>query len=222
MNVGCIPKKLMHQAALVGQTIKHSNVYGWQSADGESLDKLVNHNWERMVESVQANIKSSNFKYRVALRNEKVNYINSYGTLIDNHTIKIVDKKGKESTLTSKDFLIATGERPKLPDDCEGVELSITSDDLFSLPKSPGKTVVVGASYVALECAGFLKGLGLDVTVMVRSILLRGFDQVRHFIAFLYCADQKSNLKTNRLLFHHRCLCIIILGNGRKNRSVHG
>lgn len=36
---------------------------------------------------------------------------------------------------------------------------------------------MVGASYVALECGGFLAGLGLDVTVMVRSILLRGFDQ---------------------------------------------
>ena len=36
---------------------------------------------------------------------------------------------------------------------------------------------MVGASYVSLECGGFLKGIGLDVTVMVRSILLRGFDQ---------------------------------------------
>lgn len=55
--------------------------------------------------------------------------------------------------------------------------LPFSSDDLFSLPYCPGKTLVVGASYVALECAGFLVGLGLDVTVMVRSILLRGFDQ---------------------------------------------
>lgn len=36
---------------------------------------------------------------------------------------------------------------------------------------------MIGASYVALECAGFLAGLGYDTTVMVRSILLRGFDQ---------------------------------------------
>lgn len=36
---------------------------------------------------------------------------------------------------------------------------------------------MVGASYVALECAGFLRGLGYETTVMVRSILLRGFDQ---------------------------------------------
>jgi thioredoxin reductase (NADPH) len=51
------------------------------------------------------------------------------------------------------------------------------SDDIFSLKYNPGKTLCVGASYVSLECAGFLKGIGLDVTVMVRSILLRGFDQ---------------------------------------------
>jgi len=42
---------------------------------------------------------------------------------------------------------------------------------------TPGKTLVVGASYVALECAGFLAALGYDTSVMVRSILLRGFDQ---------------------------------------------
>lgn len=37
--------------------------------------------------------------------------------------------------------------------------------------------MVVGASYIALECGGFLHALGTDVTIMVRSILLRGFDQ---------------------------------------------
>jgi hypothetical protein len=33
-------------------------------------------------------------------------------------------------------------------------------------------------SDVALECAGFLTGLGFDTSVMVRSVYLRGFDQV--------------------------------------------
>ena len=51
------------------------------------------------------------------------------------------------------------------------------SDDVFSLLYCPGKTLVVGASYVALECGGFLQAIGLDTTIMVRSILLRGFDQ---------------------------------------------
>ena len=51
------------------------------------------------------------------------------------------------------------------------------SDDIFSLPYAPGRTLFIGASYISLECAGFLHGLGYDTTVMVRSILLRGFDQ---------------------------------------------
>lgn len=40
------------------------------------------------------------------------------------------------------------------------------------------RLVVLSSSDVALECAGFLTGIGLDTTVMVRSIALRGFDQV--------------------------------------------
>eukprot|EP01070_Trichotokara_eunicae_P003434 Trichotokara_eunicae@DN3366_c0_g1_i1.p1 len=65
-----------------------------------------------------------------------------------------------------------------VPADVPGAkELAITSDDLFSLKEDPGKTLVVGASYIALECAGLLTELGYDVTIAVRSILLRGFDQ---------------------------------------------
>lgn len=45
------------------------------------------------------------------------------------------------------------------------------------MPEKPEKILIVGASYIALECAGFLNAFGVDVTVMVRSIFLRGFDQ---------------------------------------------
>ncbi|KAG8128101.1 putative Thioredoxin reductase 3-like protein [Naja naja] len=127
VNVGCIPKKLMHQAALLGQALQDSRRFGWEYDQQE---------------------------VRVA-----------------------INRKGQETFYTAETFVIATGERPRylgIPGD---KEYCITSDDLFSLPYCPGRTLVVGASYVALECAGFLASLGLDVTVMVRSILLRGFDQ---------------------------------------------
>ena len=55
-------------------------------------------------------------------------------------------------------------------------ECCITSDDVFSLPEAPGKTLCVGASYISLETAGFLTALGYDTTVAIRSIPLRGFD----------------------------------------------
>ena len=64
-------------------------------------------------------------------------------------------------------MLLATGGRPRYPDIPGAKEYGITSDDIFSLPYHPGKTLLVGASYIALECAGFLAGLGIDATVMV-------------------------------------------------------
>ncbi|ELK25957.1 Thioredoxin reductase 1, cytoplasmic [Myotis davidii] len=171
VNVGCIPKKLMHQAALLGQAVRDSRNYGW------NVEETVGHDWGKMTEAVQNHIGSLNWGYRVALREKKVTYENAYGQFVGPHRIKTTNNKGKEKIYSAERFLIATGERPRylgIPGD---KEYCISSDDLFSLSYCPGKTLVVGASYVALECAGFLAGIGLDVTVMVRSILLRGFDQ---------------------------------------------
>ncbi|XP_063147749.1 thioredoxin reductase 3 isoform X2 [Candoia aspera] len=171
VNVGCIPKKLMHQTALLGQALQDSRKFGWE------YDQQVKHNWEAMIEAIQNYIGSLNWGYRVALREKTVTYLNAYGEFIGPHKIKATNRKGQETFYTAQAFVIATGERPRylgIPGDRE---YCITSDDLFSLPYCPGRTLIVGASYVALECAGFLAGLGLDVTVMVRSILLRGFDQ---------------------------------------------
>jgi len=83
---------------------------------------------------------------------------------------------GKEEKVTAKTIVLATGGRPSYPGIPGDKEFGITSDDMFSLKKAPGKTLIVGASYVALECAGFLTAFGYDTTVMVRSIFLRGFD----------------------------------------------
>jgi len=44
------------------------------------------------------------------------------------------------------------------------------------LKKNPGKTLIIGAGYIALECASFLHHLGNDVTVMIRSRPLRTMD----------------------------------------------
>lgn len=59
------------------------------------------------------------------------------------------------------------GGRPVYPDFPGAKDQCISSDDIFSLQEPPGKTLIIGASYIALETAGFLAGLGYDVTVMV-------------------------------------------------------
>ena len=64
-------------------------------------------------------------------------------------------------------------------------EYAITSDDLFSLNYHPKKTLIIGASYIALECGGFLHGIGADVTVMVYTYIFRHFFPRRiHALAY--------------------------------------
>eukprot|EP00051_Salpingoeca_urceolata_P018007 m.250668 g.250668 ORF g.250668 m.250668 type:complete len:489 (+) comp19100_c0_seq19:3552-5018(+) len=172
VNVGCIPKKLMHQAALLGHGLEDAREFGWQITS----EAETKHDWAKLVQGVQDHIGSLNWGYRVALRDKGAKYMNAKGTILDAHTVKTVNKRGKEVNVTTDKILIAVGGRPSYPA-IPGAELAVTSDDLFSLDHEPGKTLVIGASYVALECAGFLAGLGYDTTVMVRSILLRGFDQ---------------------------------------------
>lgn len=181
-NIRCIPKKLFHAGALLRDSIRSDTaafgikVGDNQNGDGQLTDPTSEQHWEVIRESIQNYIRGLNFKYRVRLREKEVTYLNKLAKFTDKHTIEAVDKKGKASTLTASRFLIATGGRPT-PLNCEGGDLAISSDDIFGLEKSPGKTLCVGASYISLECAGFLAGIGLDVTVAVRSILLRGFDR---------------------------------------------
>jgi len=171
VNVGCIPKKLMHQASLLGEAMNDAKSFGWE------IEKLPAHKWESMVEQVQMHVKSLNFGYRADLMTNAVKYYNAYATFIDERTVEAVDKKGKTTRITADNFIIATGGRPKFPDIPGAKEHGISSDDIFSWKTPPGKTMVVGASYVALECAGFIHGVGYETTVMMRSIPLRGFDQ---------------------------------------------
>lgn len=99
------------------------------------------------------------------------------GVFTDPHTILVTGSKIQEE-ISGKYILIAVGGRPNYMDIPGGVEYGITSDDLFSLNKEPGKTLILGAGYIALECAGFLNGIGYDVTVMNRTkVALRRFDQ---------------------------------------------
>eukprot|EP00588_Corethron_pennatum_P015510 CAMPEP_0194265108 /NCGR_PEP_ID=MMETSP0169-20130528/446_1 /TAXON_ID=218684 /ORGANISM="Corethron pennatum, Strain L29A3" /LENGTH=626 /DNA_ID=CAMNT_0039005509 /DNA_START=30 /DNA_END=1910 /DNA_ORIENTATION=+ len=171
VNVGCIPKKLYHRAAISRESyVADAEAFGLGAVAPPPA------NWETLRTNIQNYIRGLNFKYRVSLREADVTYKNALGKFVDPHTMTLTDKKGRESTVTFGRCLVATGGRPT-PLSCPGGELAVSSDDIFSMKSSPGKTLCVGASYISLECAGFLAGLGLDVTVAVRSILLRGFDR---------------------------------------------
>ncbi|XP_039258102.2 thioredoxin reductase 2, mitochondrial-like [Styela clava] len=171
VNVGCIPKKLMHQAALLGHSIHDARKFGW------NIPGDITNNWEELSHAVQMHVRSLNWGHKVQLNERKVKYYNAYGSFVDANTVRGTKKNGDKIYLQSDNIVIAVGGRPRYPNFPGAREHCITSDDLFWKKKPPGKTLVVGGSYVGLECAGFLHGLGFDTTLLIRSIPLRGFDQ---------------------------------------------
>ena len=171
VNVGCIPKKMMHYAGLMYDQIEKYKLIGYPSEIKKEF------NWENLVENVNIHISSLNFGYRSGLRSSGVQYFNKFAKFVDAHTLELTDKKGKTQKVTADKILMATGLRPAYPEIEGAKELCITSDDLFKLKKPPGKTLIIGASYIAVESASFLRSFGFDVSLMIRSILLRGFDR---------------------------------------------
>jgi thioredoxin reductase (NADPH) len=207
VNVGCVPKKLMHYTALIGSMKKDGEYFGWNSTSKEREDATFN--WEKLVKNIGNHIRSLNFSYGSSLTNANVEYINAEAKFKDTNTIVYAppkkldlfsstknndgdeDKENLSSVteeINAKYIVIAVGGRPHIPEDVPGaLEYSISSDDIFwRKEKAPGKTLCVGGGYISLECAGFLNEFGYDTSVAVRSKILRTFDDD--------CADKIKDL----------------------------
>lgn len=89
--------------------------------------------------------------------------------------VDLQDGSGK-STFTANHILIATGGYPLLPG-IVGAEHGITSDGFFDMEYLPQKIAVVGAGYIAVELAGVLNAIGVEVHMFLRGdTFLRTFD----------------------------------------------
>jgi len=176
VNVGCIPKKLFHYSALLGESIHDLKHLGWS---GSFAHNEPAHNWSELVDTVTNYIRKLNFSYRTGARSAGVEYINARAKFAgqEETVLEYVDtKSGETREVRAKHVLVAVGGRPTIPDSIKGIEHAITSDDIFYSSKPPGKTLVIGGGYIAMECAGFLTGMGYPTTVAVRSRPLRTFD----------------------------------------------
>lgn len=133
------------------------------------------------MQNVQNHVKSLNFGYRSQLISDQTTFVNALAKFKDANTIQFTDEVNdfysgvNLAELKFKYAVVCTGGRPAMLECLKDV--AITSDDIFSLQRPPGKTLVVGGGYIAVETAGFLGGFGYDVTMMTRNKYLKDFDQ---------------------------------------------
>ncbi len=166
VNRGCVPKKVMWNAAHIAHTLSDVAGYGFDV-------EQKNFDWGKLVADREKYIARLNGIYETNLNKENVEHLQGFGSLLDAHTVKVGDK-----SYTAKRILLAPGGTPTVPD-IPGADLGITSDGFFELTEMPKKVAVVGAGYIAVELAGMLHSLGADVSLVIRrEHFLREFDDL--------------------------------------------
>jgi len=164
VNVGCVPKKLMWNAAGIAQAIADAPGYGFSVS-------LEGHDWGALRKSRDTYIERLNGIYAGNLDKRGVTLLRGRASL-DAEGGVVVDGR----SYAAKHVIIATGGRPIVPD-IEGAELGITSDEFFALDARPSRVLIVGSGYVAVEIGGVFRALGSEVTIAVRRDgVLRDFD----------------------------------------------
>jgi len=164
VNVGCVPKKVMWNAAELGSALHDAVDYGFNVSSAPVDWALLKHKRDVYIERL-------NGLYAANLAKRSVELVRARASFLDTHTVS-----AGERALRADHILIATGGRPLLPQ-IPGAQLGITSDGFFQLEVRPQRVAVVGGSYIGIELAGIFAGLGTQTTLVLRGdVALRAFD----------------------------------------------
>ena len=162
---GCVPKKLMVYASHFPSLFESATGYGWKVGDTE-LD------WSHFITSINNEVNRLSALHINFLERAGVELIQSRARLMDEHTIEVDGRK-----VTADKILIAVGGRPVKPD-IPGMEYGITSNEIFHLKEKPKHISIIGAGYIGSEFACIMRGLGCEVTQIIRGdMILKGFDE---------------------------------------------
>uniref|UniRef100_A0A3P9PF04 Glutathione reductase n=1 Tax=Poecilia reticulata TaxID=8081 RepID=A0A3P9PF04_POERE len=154
VNVGCVPKKVMWNAAVHAEYLHDHSDYGFAT-------EKVNFSWETLKAKRDAYVSRLNQIYRNNLDKAKIETIQGYARFTDDPepTVEVNGRK-----LTAPHILIATG----------GCGISYLNIFILVLSSC---LVIVGAGYIAVEMAGILATLGSKTSLVIRQTgVLRNFD----------------------------------------------
>jgi glutathione reductase (NADPH) len=164
VNLGCVPKKIMWNAALIGHTLHDAAGYGFDVALGR-------HDWELLKRRRDEYIAQLNASYERSLANRKVELRRGHARLQSAQLVEIGEQR-----LSARAVVLANGGRPLVPR-LPGAELGMTSDGFFALSERPRRVAIVGAGHIAAELGSIFAALGSHTTIVMRhERILRHLD----------------------------------------------
>jgi glutathione reductase (NADPH) len=168
VNVGCVPKKVMWNAAGIADSLADAGDYGFEI--GKAAETGGN-DWSALKKKRDAYVARLNGIYARNLAAKGVAHIEGRAKFLDAHTVEVNGVR-----YTGTHVVIATGGYPDVPR-LPGAELGITSDGFFELEARPQRVAVVGSGYVACELASAFQALGSETELFIRKDhLLTHFD----------------------------------------------
>jgi glutathione reductase (NADPH) len=164
VNVGCVPKKVMWNAAGIALSLADASDYGFGITIGDN-------DWGVLKQKRDAYIVRLNDIYARNLAAKGVTLVKGRARFVDAHTVEVNGVR-----LSASHVVIATGGAPSVPK-LPGGERGITSDGFFELEHRPQRVAIVGSGYVACELASAFHELGSQVELFIRKDhLLTHFD----------------------------------------------
>lgn len=161
LNVGCMPSKaLLHASELyAAATGPEFAKLGIEVKPKLNLPQMM----AQKAESVEALTKGVEF----LMKKNKVDYVKGWGRIDGAGKVVVKVEDGSETTLETKNIVIATGSEPTpLPGVTIDNKRIVDSTGALSLPEAPKSLVVVGAGVIGLELGSVWKRLGAEVTVV--------------------------------------------------------
>lgn len=153
-RVGCMPSKLLIEAANAFHRRTSFEAFGFQGADQLTVD--IARVMQR-VRRLRDHYVSSTLKATEALGERA---ISGRASLLGPNQVLVNDKK-----LRAKKIIIATGSRPIVPAEWRSLgERILTTDTLFEQENLSTNLAVIGMGYIGIEMAQALSRLGIKIT----------------------------------------------------------
>lgn len=163
VNAGCVPKKVMFNAAHVSEVIREAKHFGFTTGE-------VSLNWGELKKSRDAYISRLNKIYENGLDKMSITRKLGFASFENSSTIRVGDE------LLSADHIIISSGSKSRKLGIEGEEYTMDSNGFFALEKQPKKVAIVGGGYIAVELAGVFNTLGTSTTIFARDGIVNRFD----------------------------------------------
>ncbi len=161
LNVGCIPSK----ALLDSSEHFHNATHNFEE---HGIDITgVKANIDQMINRKDAVVAQTTNGVKFLMDKNKIDVHYGLGSFVDKNTVKVTGKEGKETLLSTKNVLIATGSKPNFfPGMAPDKKRIITSTEALNMKEIPGKLLVIGGGVIGLELGSVFSRLGTKVEVV--------------------------------------------------------